>query len=142
MRLYALVRAWEAHLEATKEERAGKPNESVENVGGMHIWPEMQVDITMLTDINSPEAVKRARIVEKIRLARFTPLCTDAVEQKSRLVNLVANHDGAKHKQAKQAVEDKQKGEDNNRAPCIVILWLHQDPLQSLVRQVLHQNLS
>ena len=43
------------------------------------------------------------------------------VEQRSRLVNLVANHDKAKLKEANQTVEDKQhKGKDKNGAQCRV----------------------
>ena len=106
------VKAWKAHLEATKEERAGKPNEPVENVESMQIWLDIQVDITELTHSDSPEAMKRARINKQSKLAGLASLCTNVVEQRSRLVNLVANHDKAKHKEAKQAVEDKLKGED------------------------------
>ena len=61
--------------------------------------------------MDSPEAMKRARIVKNSKLAGLALLFTKVVEQRSRLVNLVANHDKAKHQEAKTALEDKQ-GED------------------------------
>ena len=37
------VTAWKAHLEATKEERAGKPNEPVENVETIKFGPRYKL---------------------------------------------------------------------------------------------------
>ena len=66
MGFHLQVKAWKAHLEATKEERAGQPHEPGENVESMQMWPEIQVDIKELTEIDYPEAVKRARITKNI----------------------------------------------------------------------------
>ena len=57
-------------------------------------------------------------LTNKLKLAGSASLCTNVVEQRARLVNLVANHDKAKLKDAKQAVEDKQKGENKHGAQC------------------------
>ena len=37
------VKAWKAHLKATKEERSGKPNEPVENAESINVGPRYKL---------------------------------------------------------------------------------------------------